>query len=338
MKATPIYIISLNGTANAGGVERVSYYFNEILKEKYQTKIVTAPLKNTGKLGFVLNPVLISLRLFFTPNKFVLCNSWNAFLYGADISVHHGTTYGINTHLPETVTFGTKLLAKMEQISAKKAKNVLSVSMNCSRELVQNYKINPDKIFLLNNFVDDELFIPKKTKKTAATKIIFVGSLGERKGLSNLVKLSDYLETVKGYKLLIATNTKSNTQIFENHKNTQVFTGLNINEMTEFYTKGDVLYFPTKYEGFSMSTLEALSCGIPVVGSDFAVTDELIGYKFCKRIDDFEPANVLKEADKLKNKYQNKKEEIHNSIKKRFGKDVYKKQFLEYVESLYQSV
>lgn len=336
MISKPIYIVSLNGIGNAGGVERVSYYFNEILKEKYQTKIITAPIKNAGKLGFVLNPLLVSLRLFFTPNKFVLCNSWHAFLYNSDISVHHGTTFGINAHLPETVTFGTKLLSKMEKVSAKVSKNVLSVSMNCSKELVENYKINQDKIFLLNNFVDDELFIPKKTKKTSVTKIIFVGSLGERKGLSNLVKLSDYLETVKGYKLLIATNTKANTGLFDNHKNTQVFTGLNINEMAEFYTKGDVLYFPTKYEGFSMSTLEALSCGIPVVGSDFAVTDELIGYKFCKRIDNFEPANVLKEADKLKNKYQDKKDAIHNSIKKRFGKEIYKKQFLEYVESLYQ--
>ncbi|WP_318662008.1 glycosyltransferase family 4 protein [Treponema sp.] len=336
MKPRTIYIVSLNGTGNAGGVERVSYYFEQILKTRYPVKVVTAPLKKSGRLGFILNPLLISLRLFFTPNKFVLSNSWNSFLYPADISVHHGTTRGINEHLKDTATFGTRLIAFMEKLSAKLAKNILSVSINCSNELLSYYKIKKEKIFLLNNFVDDSVFTVKKSRASSVTKIIFVGALVERKGLSDLVRLAAFIEGKKNYKLLIATNTSFNTEKFSGLKNTEIFTGLQFDQMPSFYQKGDVLFFPTRYEGFSMSTLEALSCGIPVTGSGFAVTEELESYKFCRRLEKFNPEDVLKEADSLKKKFSGKKDEIHETIKKRFGKEAYAKKFLEYVDKIMQ--
>ncbi|MBP5401685.1 MAG: glycosyltransferase family 4 protein [Treponema sp.] len=335
MQNRPIYIVSLNGIENAGGVERVSYYFNEILSETYATKIISAPLKKAGKLGLLLNPFLISLKLMFIPEKFVLCNSWHAFLCRADISVHHGTTYGINAHLPETVSFGSKLIAWMEKVSAEKAKNVLSVSKNCSKELIENYKINPEKITLLNNFVDDKIFIPEKKAGTdSVTRILFSGALVDRKGLSELIRLAAYIENKKDYKLLIATNTGFNTEKFKNLKNTEIKIGLNINQMASFYAQGDVLFFPTRYEGFSMSTLEALSCGIPVAGSSFAVTDELINYKFCKRLDNFNPEKVLEHISELKKNWKDKKDEIHEQIKKEFGKEIYRKKLFDYIQKI----
>lgn len=336
MKQKPIYIVSLNGTGNAGGVERVSYYFAEILKKHYTVKIITSPLKKAGRFGFILNPLLISLRLFFTPNKFVLSNSWNSFLFPADVSVHHGTTRGINEHLKETATFGTRIIAFMEKLSARLAKNVVSVSINCSNELKNYYKVKSEKIFLLNNFVDDSVFTVKKARTSSVTKIIFVGALVERKGLSDLVRLAAFIEGKKNYKLLIATNSSFNTEKFAGLKNTEISVGLTIDQMPSFYQKGDVLFFPTRYEGFSMSTLEALSCGIPVAGSGFAVTQELCEYKFCRLLDDFNPELVLKEIDKLKKNFCDKKEKIHQTIKERFGKEAYEKKFLEYIEKIMQ--
>ena len=90
------------------------------------------------------------------------------------------------SHLKDTATFGTRLIAFMEKLSAKLAKNILSVSINCSNELLSYYKIKKEKIFLLNNFVDDSVFTVKKSRASSVTKIIFVGALVERKGLSDL--------------------------------------------------------------------------------------------------------------------------------------------------------
>ena len=89
-----IFIVSMNGTSNAGGVEKVSYYLNEILSEKYDVKFITKTKFNFGKINNLIQPILISLKLLFNHNRLIIANSWHCFLYPADISIHHGTLAG----------------------------------------------------------------------------------------------------------------------------------------------------------------------------------------------------------------------------------------------------
>ena len=140
-----IYIVSQLGLSNAGGVEKVSYYLNELLKEKYDVQIITRGKLSFGKLNNLIQPLLISLRLAFLKNKFVIGNSWHCFLYPADISIHHGTSAGIMKYTGEG-GLSLKFTAWMEKSSAKRAKNVLAVSENCKKELVELYKIPEEKI------------------------------------------------------------------------------------------------------------------------------------------------------------------------------------------------
>lgn len=43
------------------------------------------------------------------------------------------------------------------------------------------------------------------------------------------------------------------------HSKKHLHIGVLPDKMPDYYHSGDVMYFPTHYEGFSMSTLEALS-------------------------------------------------------------------------------
>lgn len=326
-----IYLVSFNGIGKTGGVERVCYYLYKILSEKYEVYVIKAP-NLPSKLRILMSPFIISCRILFIKNKFVISNSWQLFPYKSDISIHHGTTAGIMKYLGKN-TIGSKLISFMEKLSAKNAKNVFAVSGNCSFELQKLYKIEKRKITVLPNFVDDELFSPEASIKINENiYVIFVGTLCERKGLSLLKQFSDYLESQDKIKLRIACNNADNTDLFLKNKNTEILVGLEISEMMDFYKKGDILYFPTKYEGFSMSTLEALSSGCPVIGSNFAITEELQKYKFCKVITDFSPKFVCSEIQKLVETYKFNKNEIHEEISKSFGKAQYRTRLLTYVE------
>jgi len=222
-------------------------------------------------------------------------------------------------------------LAWMEKISARRAKKVIAVSENCKSELQSLYGIAPEKIIVLNNFVDERLFYPQETKKSGKITILFSGRLEERKGLSKLLELAKTIESSDKFLLKIASNSSDNSALFANYKNTAILSHLDINAMREFYNSGDVLFFPTKYEGFSMATLEALACGIPVIGTSFAIPEELRRYNFVMDEESHDINNILLSIEQIKQNIISP-EEIHQQITKNFGSEQYRKKLFQIIE------
>ena len=66
---------------------------------------------------------------------------------------------------------------------------------------------------------------------------------------------------------------------------------MGIAEMPDFYRSGSLLIFPTLYEGFSMAALEAVSSGLCLIGTNFAVSPELQTFDFCHLNDIDAPAS-----------------------------------------------
>lgn len=332
-----IIIASLNGIENAGGLERVTYYIYEMLRPDFRVKIIKRLPVSFGKLDFMIQPLLLSIRLFFIPNKIVISNSWHSFLFPADLSIHHGTMQGVQDYT-QSRSRKSGLIAKMEALSAKTAKYILAVSQNCKKELIQYYSVRPDKIAVLNNFVDESIFYPKQNAKakTDCTRILFSGSLCKRKGLPHLIELATLIETKQGFELIIASNDEAEAENFRGFERTRVISGLKLDDMPSFYNSGDVLFFPTYYEGFSMATLEALACGIPVIGTNFAISEELRDYGFCADITESlnDMGSVLMRAKSLSDKYASKRQLIHDAIVERFGKDQYRQKLLGYVRCI----
>jgi glycosyltransferase involved in cell wall biosynthesis len=58
-----------------------------------------------------------------------------------------------------------------------------------------------------------------------------------------------------------------------------IFTGFVTEELLpDFYRAADLFVMPTKaLEGFGLSTVEALACGLPVIGTDIGGTPEILG-------------------------------------------------------------
>ena len=330
-----IYIVSLNGMKNTGGVERVVSYLYDVLKDSYTVHIIEKGKKDYKKLNNLLQPIIISIRLLFKKNVFIIGNSWQCFLAPVNLSIHHGTSEGVIRYT-DNKKLGLRLTALMEKISAKIAKNVIAVGENCRNELIDFYKINPKKIIVLNNCVDENQFFPKIKEERNRITVLFSGALSERKGLSQLLLFSDYLEKKDvGIELKIASNTADYDKLFIGRKRTTVYSDVSFNKMCDFYQNGDILFFPTLYEGFSMSVLEALSTGLPVIGTRFAVMPELEKYDFCKIIDKNEEIEqIIREIKYLYTNYKDKKEDIHNMVINDFGKEQYYRKVLQMIQEV----
>ncbi|MCK9169269.1 MAG: glycosyltransferase family 4 protein [Treponema sp.] len=331
MKKTTVYLASKNGILNAGGLERVNLYIYTLLSAYYPVEIVRKREKPFKHGDWLLQSLYISLKLFFKKNKFVIGTSWHSFLYPCNLTFHHGTTAGILYNKCEPVNLYKKRIAAMEKISAILAKKNIAVSENTKDELIKFYHIPESKITVLNNFVDDSVFVPKITQNHIPVHVIFAGRLETRKGLDKLIELSKYIESYSGFELYIATVTGTNNILFSNNKHTHVYTGIKFGDMPEFYQNGDILYFPTFYEGFSMATLEALSCGLPVIGSKYAVMPELQKYDFVQVTDSSDMKQLTENIQTLVNKNFLRKEEIHKIIKRDFGKEKYKEKLLSLI-------
>ena len=85
-----------------------------------------------------------------------------------------------------------------------------------------------------------------------------------------------------------------------------------------------------------MAALEALSCGLPLVGSRFAVGPELESFDFCQLIsEDTSPEELVKIIKTLYQKYssEGKKAKIHQAIKENFGTEQYKDKLFKLIDA-----
>jgi glycosyltransferase involved in cell wall biosynthesis len=107
---------------------------------------------------------------------------------------------------------------------------------------------------------------------------------------------------------------------------------VNDNVLANLYAASDVLFFPSRAEGFGSPMVESLSSGLPVVASDIPITREVLGDAgiFAEKDDPFQYADLIRNsimgADKEANKC------LERSVE--FSFDVFRKRYLNLYENL----
>jgi glycosyltransferase involved in cell wall biosynthesis len=83
-----------------------------------------------------------------------------------------------------------------------------------------------------------------------------------------------------------------------------------------------------------MATLEALASGIPVIGTKFAIPEELAHYDFVKIFEGNDLPFLIDEIKKLTQKSRARNYEIHKIITHDFGREQYKNKLLSVIASI----
>lgn len=175
---------------------------------------------------------------------------------------------------------------------ARKAKRIVTVSEFSKKDIYDCYNVDPEKIDVVYNGVN-ELFAPiSETEKTAVRDkytggnpyFMFVGSLHPRKNLARLFTAFDQFKTQHGsdIKLLIVGQkrwwTEPIKEAYEKMENKSdvIFCGrLDAEDLHQVTAAAFASIYVSYFEGFGIPIVEAFRCGTPVITSNVTSMPEV---------------------------------------------------------------
>ena len=163
----------------------------------------------------------------------------------------------------------------IEKFSCAFSDAVVCSSLADQDYLARNYKV---KAKVIPNYVDTEIFRPLSIPKRKDS-ICFVGRLEKEK---NLIAL---LEALKGlpYNLTIigkgSMREKLEKKAEVDNINVRFMNNVPHSKLPEILNQHEIFILPSLYEGTPKTLLEAMGCGLPVVGTDVNGIKEIIKHK-----------------------------------------------------------
>jgi glycosyltransferase involved in cell wall biosynthesis len=161
---------------------------------------------------------------------------------------------------------------------------VITVSQSSAGAIERSHKVPPDKIRVVYNGVDMDLFKREDGVSKEPNSLILVNS-GEQsiKGVPYLLKALHLLRDGIEVKLTIvgtpAPDGQSLKLIEEYGLGDMVtFTGrVTMEGLVKHYLASEICVVPSLYEGFGFPAAEAMSCQVPVVTTSGGALPEVVG-------------------------------------------------------------
>jgi glycosyltransferase involved in cell wall biosynthesis len=196
---------------------------------------------------------------------------------------------------------GTSVNAYMKLVAraAHKATLVITISQHAKQDIIDALKLPAERIRVIYQAVGDEYHPITDAAKLAEVRerygvgrryILYLGGLDARKNVPQLVKAFAHVYRQVGdpnLQLLIVGNPdKQSGPLFPDPRPLAADLGMTGQIVYRFveeedkpaiYSGASVFVFPSLYEGFGMTPLEAMSCGAPVICSNRTSLPEVVG-------------------------------------------------------------
>jgi glycosyltransferase involved in cell wall biosynthesis len=167
----------------------------------------------------------------------------------------------------------------LEQQVFSGADRVVVTTPAMQHTTIQRHRLPPERIVVIPNYVDTDLFRPVSGGHHPSTHICFVGRLDEQKNPLALLRAIKDLDV----ELVIVGNGPLGGRLREEanlHGLAVRFLG-NVphRQLPEIINSAALFILPSHYEGHPKTLLEAMACGRPVIGTDVPGIRELIRHR-----------------------------------------------------------
>ena len=250
-------------------------YFDEIYFLTYK--------KNEPKIeGIKILPVsawrseLKDVDIFKTNQ---ISGSWNAVLakkiFKKKLVVRQGKQWSISDRrkkLPFWRIIGIDLA---ERFAYKNADAIIVSSKEDQKYIIDRYRLETKKVHYLPNYIDTDLFKPEsvRTPGSNISNILTVAKLYKQKNLENLIEAVKKLDV----KLTIIGNGPLQNKLKRIAAANVKFINMIPNEeLSKEINKSKLFILPSHFEGCPKALLEAMSCAVPVIGSNVTGIKEII--------------------------------------------------------------
>ena len=242
---------------------------------------------------------------FFKTNQMV--GSWTAviakIMYNKKLIVRQGFPWLLTLQEKKESKVKIIIASLIEPIAYKAADKIVVTSQHTREYVIEKYGLNPERVVVIPNYVDTDVFKPSETTGKEKNRIIFVGRLDREK---NLVNLIDAVKTLDAELVLIGEGPHEDilkTKVESERISNVSFPGVIPNERLPLeLNRSEIFVLVSIYEGNPKTLLEAMACGLPVIGTDVRGIKEVINHKKNGYLCDTS-AESMKEAitDVLKN-------------------------------------
>jgi len=182
--------------------------------------------------------------------------------------------------------------------SLKNAEILLAISGHSRREAMDALQIPGERIVNISSAVDDifreEQLSPERVEALRARYgivrpfIMYTGGIDYRKNIEGLIEAFAMLpaDLRSRYQLAVVCSVQEHDRVRLNElagrfglkPDELVLTGFVSDEdLVALYNLTELFVFPSLQEGFGLPALEAMSCGVPVIGSNNSSIPEVIG-------------------------------------------------------------
>ncbi|MCG6959534.1 glycosyltransferase family 4 protein [bacterium BMS3Abin03] len=179
----------------------------------------------------------------------------------------------------------------------------------------RKYKICPNDIYVIPNYVDTALFKPENIIDKNHKNIIYIGRLHTRKNLISLIEACSKLDSIR---LTLIGDGPQRIELERiAHENQIKVTFLGViphNQIPYHLNISDLFILPSIFEGHPKALIEAMACGIPVIGTDVPGIREVIDHGKTGWLCNTDPDSIS-EAIKAVINDQELKQELGNNAR-----------------------
>ena len=260
----------------------------EITRYGWVGKNLFHQLENYPFLDFLyLAPYLLFRVFIFMSNRgreidVIHAQGLNAGLVGVILKTIFRKKLVISLHAVYELD-GKSLTSRAIAWIANRADKVLGGS-KVIREQMSSLGVSQDKLGECKYWIDIDRFSPKDSKEARKKNgineqftVLFVGRLIQKKGVKLLVDIAKELNQIQFVLIGNGPEEQYVEKSSKQNKNIQFLGKIKNSELHEFYNSADIFCFPSLYdEAFGLVGMEAVSCGLPVVGSNLGGISEAL--------------------------------------------------------------
>jgi glycosyltransferase involved in cell wall biosynthesis len=170
------------------------------------------------------------------------------------------------------------LMSLYELFMCRMANTVVVESNAHKTHLVSKFGVSARKIFVVSNWVDTDLFKPMPATLKERGRVVFVGAL---RLIKNVLSLVEAVKEIPHATLYLVGDGPLRMPLEQklregNIKNVILLGSLQHETIPLELNKSEVFVLPSLFEGSPRALLEAMACGLPVVGSRIEGVTEII--------------------------------------------------------------
>lgn len=172
------------------------------------------------------------------------------------------------------------------------ANRVVVTTSRIRQTVLQRYRLPADRVHVIPNYVDTTLFAPTNHGDRHPARLCYIGRLEPEKNPTALIEAIQGLDV----ELLVVGNGSLGTclreQTAEHRLPVQFLGNVPNRQLPNILNSASIFVMPSLLEGHPKALIEAMACGLPVIGTDVSGIRELIRHRETGYLCDCSPAGI----------------------------------------------